>query len=41
MAGTGSPDDSPELKFRWLDEDMLDSMHEIDSKIMAAAILGV
>ena len=37
----GSPDDQPDTKLRKLDDDMLDSMTEIDRKILAAAILGV
>ena len=41
MAGADSPNDSPEMKIRRLDEDMLDSTQEVDKTIMAAAILGV
>ena len=37
----GSPDDQPDTKLRKLDDDMLDSMNEIDRNILAAAILGV
>ena len=37
----GSPDDQPDTKFRKIDDEMLDSMTEIDRKILAAAILGV
>ena len=37
----GSPDDQPDTRLRTLDNDMLDSMNEIDRKILAAAILGV
>ena len=37
----GSPDDQPDTKLRKLDDDMLDSMNEIDRKILTAAILGV
>ena len=36
-----SSDDQPDTKLRQLDEEMLDSMIEIDRKILAAAILGV
>ena len=38
--GRGSPDDSPEVEIRRLDEDMPRSMHEVDENIMAAAVLG-
>ena len=37
----GSPDDPPDTKLRKLDNEMLDSMTEIDQKILAAAILRV
>ena len=37
----GSPADHPDTKLRKLDDDMLDSMPEIDRDILAAAILGV
>ena len=37
----GSPDDQPDTKFRKLDDDMLDSINEIDRTVLAAAILGV
>ena len=37
----GLPDDQPDTKLRKLDDEMLDSMTEIDRKILAAAILGV
>ena len=36
-----SPASEPDPKFQKLDEEMLDSMTEIDRKILAAAILGV
>ena len=36
----GSPDDQPDTKLRKFDDDMLDSMNEIDRKIFGAAILG-
>ena len=37
----GLPDDQPDNKLRMFDDEMLDSMTEIDRKILAAAILGV
>ena len=36
-----SPANEPDTKLRQLDDEMLDSMTEIDRKILAAAILGV
>ena len=36
-----SPDSQPDTRLRKVDDDMLDSMDEIDRKILAAAILGV
>ena len=36
-----SPDKEPVTKIQKLDDDMLDSMNEVDRKILAAAILGV
>jgi hypothetical protein len=36
-----SPDNEPDAKLRKLDDEMLDSMAEIDRKSLAAAILGV
>ena len=36
-----SPANEPDTKLRKLDDEMLDSMTEIDHKILAAAILGV
>ena len=36
-----SPDKEPVTKIPKLDDDMLDSMNEVDRKILAAAILGV
>ena len=41
MSIPGSPDDQPDSKLRNLDDEMLDTMNEIDRKILAAAILGV
>ena len=37
----GSPDDQPDTKFTNLDDEILDTMNEIDRKILASAILGV
>ena len=37
----GSPDDQPDTKLRELDDEMLDSLGEIDWICLAAAILGV
>ena len=41
MSIPGSPDDQPEFKHQKIDDDMLDSMDEVDRKILAASILGV
>ena len=41
MSIPGSPDYQPDTKFRSFDDSMLDSMHETDRKILAAAIFGV
>ena len=35
------PDEQPDSRLRNLDEEMMDSMTEIDHKILAEAILGV
>ena len=44
MSIPGSPDNEPDPKLRKradVDDDMLDSMDEVDRKILAVAILGV
>ena len=41
MSIPGSPDDQPEFKHQKFDDDMLDSMDEVDRKILAASVLGV
>ena len=41
MSIPGSPDDQPEFKHQKIDDHMLDSMDEVDRKILAASILGV
>ena len=41
MSIPGSPDDQPEFKHQKIDDDMLDSMDEVDRTTLAASILGV
>ena len=41
MSIPGSPDDQPISKHQSIDDEMLDSMDEVDRKRLAASILGV
>ena len=41
MCFSGSPDDQLVSKHQKIDDEMLDSMDDVDRKILAASILGV